>query len=109
MMRFVMNGTPDQPRATRETVHHRLHLLRRAALVASVLGFAGIWNLVAHHTVGVTARSTSPAVQPNTDPYGASSTGSSGYFGNGGGDGGSGGSGVGGGSDYSPVLGTGGS
>lgn len=111
-MRDVSNGAipKSSPASRGARIHRRMHLLRRTAVVASVLGFAGVWNLVAHHSVGITARAgPAPSVQSNNNLPGASSSDSGGFFDNGGGDGNSNGSGVGGGSGSSPVVGTGGS
>jgi hypothetical protein len=101
--------TLAQPGDSREQVHRRVNLFRRTAVAAAVLAFAGAWDLVAHHTVGITARAqTSPAPQYGGSPPAASSPSSGGFFGSGS-NGGSGSAGIGGGNGNAPVLGSGGS
>lgn len=95
--------------ASKVQIHGRVTMLRRTAAAAAVLAFAGAWDLVAHHTVGVTARAqSSPALQSGGSLPVAPSQGSGGFFGSGN-NAGSGSAGIGGGSGSGPVLGSSGS
>lgn len=102
-------ATPLRPASDREQVHRRVTALRRTAIAATVLAFAGAWDLVAHHAVGVTARAqSSPAVRDGGSSLNAPTAGSGGFFGSGN-NGGSGSAGIGGGNGSGPVLGSSGS
>lgn len=92
----------------REQVRARVDLLRRTAIVVTVVSFAGLWDLVAHHTVGITARAGASAVrQSGGSAPGTSPSDSQGFFGSG--NGGASGSAGAGGNGAGSVLGSGGS
>src|SRR5690242_20021425 len=90
-------ATPPSRDAIRDRLQNVKHLVLTATLVAAVF----IWNLVAHHTVGVTAQTTSHSTPP---PASVQAPGSNDFFGGGSPPGSVGG---GGGDAPAPVVGSG--
>jgi len=79
-------STPESPTARRDRVRTRLVRLKKTALVGSLIGFAGLWALVANHSVGVSAsnkpatlsQNKAPSATPTPDPNGFFGSGNSG-------------------------------
>lgn len=97
------------PDLRRAHIHNRVEQLKRMVVVGTVIAFGAIWALVAHHVVGVTARSGSSTTVSHTNsspPAVQSPDSNNGFFGNGDS---SGAVGSGGGYGSGPVLGSGGS
>jgi hypothetical protein len=86
---------------SRDSIRDRLQRVKHWVLTATLVAAVFIWNLVAHHTVGVTAQTARPATPPTAS---VQDPGSNDFFG-----GGSPSGSVGGGGGYSPapVVGSG--
>jgi hypothetical protein len=73
-------STLEAPTAQRDRVRTRLVRLKKTALVGSLVGFVGMWALVANHSVGVTASNKPATVSHNSDAPSATPTSDSNSF-----------------------------
>jgi hypothetical protein len=84
MSRTSAGGGGTSP-PSRDAIRDRLQRVKHWVLAATLVAALVIWNLVAHHTVGVTAQTTSPAAPPTATqpPSNVQDPGSSDFFGGG--------------------------